>query len=176
MEDIREIIKRDRGLIKRFQAFLPGYKKYRNTEDLRTADAILRKELAAQLEKIERDIQDGRKHSASRMDMELLEPWGELLNLSHTVTEKVRHAEHGYAPWISGDVRVEEEELSELYDYDMALFHYLERLQGMSKQISEPVDGTGETQRMIKDLSDALREFEEVFDSRLSRVKKTART
>ncbi len=171
MADIREVVKEDRGLLKRFQAFLPGYKKYRNCEDLRVADDLLRRELAKELGSVEELIKEGRDEASRNMDLDQVTIIGELVNNSHRLTEKVRHAEQGYAPWISGDVRFEEKQLTDLYDYDLSLFHHIEKLKIVSKAMKD--------QYMLKDprrsltareLKEMIKEFETVFSARISRV------
>jgi hypothetical protein len=175
MSDIRNIIKEDRGLIKKFQAFLPGYKKYRNCEDLRTADNILRLELAKELGKVEGRIQDARDEASRNMDLSIINQLGELVNYSHTITEKVKHAEQGYAPWISGDVRIEENELQALYDYDLGLFHWMERLKDLSGDLLKNIQiGNPEKVALLRETKNVLQDFEETFDMRISKVSSVA--
>ncbi len=171
MVDIRKIVKEDRGLLKRFQAFLPGYKKYRNCEDLRSADSILRNELSRELEKVKENIKEARGEATRKMDLDHIGQIGELVNLSHKITEKVRHAEQGYAPWISGDVRIEEDELQKLYDFDLSLFEWMTRLQkATSLMVTSFQDGDPEKKNVMRNASSLLNEFEEIFDERISKV------
>jgi len=175
MADIRGIVTEDRGLLKKIQAFLPGYKKYRNCEDLRIADSLLRKELATSLEIFERNVSDAREDLARRMDLENLNIIGELFNRSHKITEMVRHAEQGYAPWISGDVRIEEEELEKLYDFDLSLLVEVEELKKASRMLSESTNGNGSNVReQIGSLKNMVKRFEDVFGSRISTVTRVA--
>ena len=175
MADIRETVKQDRGLLKRFQAFLPGYKKYRNCEDLRVADDLLRRELAKELNSVEEMVKDGREEANRNMDLDHVNDIGELVNYSHRITEKVRHAEQGYAPWISGDVRFEEDEISDLYDYDLAMFHYIEQLKTVATILRKQYE-TSDPARILtlRDLKDLYKEFESAFDMRISTVSKVA--
>jgi hypothetical protein len=175
MADIRETVKEDRGLLKRFQAFLPGYKKYRNCEDLRVADDLLRRELANQLQVIEEMVKDGRDEANRNMDLDQINAIGELVNYSHMITEKVRHAEQGYAPWISGDVRFEESELYELYDYDLVMFHYIEKLKAVAQSLMDQYRSSDPMRSItVRDLKDLYREFESTFDMRISSVSRVA--
>jgi hypothetical protein len=175
MADVREIVKEDRGLLKRFQAFLPGYKKYRNCEDLRVADDLLRRELARELGSVEEMVKIGREEANRKMDLDQVNIVGELVNYSHKITEKVRHAEQGYAPWISGDVRIEEDELYDLYDYDLAMFHYVEKLKNLADTLKDQYRSQDPKRSVTAgDLRNLLREFEGVFDLRISKVTRVA--
>jgi hypothetical protein len=175
LADVREIVKEDRGLLKRFQAFLPGYKKYRNCEDLRVADDLLRRELANELSNVEEMVKSGREEASRNMDLDQIDIIGELVNYSHKITEKVRHAEQGYAPWISGDVRFEEDELYDLYDYDLAMFHYIEKLKAMASSLKDQFQQQDPRRSMTtRDLKAMYSQFESDFDMRISRVSKIA--
>ena len=71
MADVRELVVTDRGWIKKIQAFLPGYQKYRNCEDLRSADNLLRQELAVRLEIVEKHVKRAREEITRSMDFDL---------------------------------------------------------------------------------------------------------
>lgn len=171
MADIRKLVVSDRGWIKKVQAFLPGYKKYRNCEDLRIADSLLRKELAARLEKVENHVKRSREEIANDMDFDLINRIGELVNLSHKITEKVRHAEQGYAPWISGDVRIEEDELNALYNYDLSLIDNIEKLIVEAQGLEESsIQGGPDRSQRISSLRSSIEDFEGVFIQRIAKV------
>ncbi len=175
MSDIREIITQDQGWIKRIQASLPGYKKYRNCEDLRAADSLLRQDLSTRLEGVEEQVKASRNELSRSMEMDLLNIIGELVNLSHRITEKVRHAQQGYSPWISGDVRIEEAELNRLYEFDLSLFEEI-------KKLKEEADGlrgscqTGSSDRRDKigSLKDSIMAFENIFNGRIRKITEVA--
>ena len=44
--DIRNQVDDSRGVLKRLQLLIPGFRGYRQLEDLRVADALLRKQVA----------------------------------------------------------------------------------------------------------------------------------
>jgi len=46
MADIRQRVKEDQGILKKIQMFVPGFRGYRQREDLRDADRMLRDQLA----------------------------------------------------------------------------------------------------------------------------------
>ena len=175
MADIRKMVVSDRGWIKKIQAFLPGYKKYRTCEDLRAADSMLRKELAAKLEVVENHVKRSREEIANDMDFDLINRIGELVNISHKITEKVRHAEQGYAPWISGDVRIEEDELNALYEYDLSLIDNIEMLIKQADGLEESsIQGAPDRSQKIASLRVSIEEFEGVFGQRIAKVIRVA--
>ncbi len=175
MSDIRREVVQDRGIIKKVQAWLPGYKTYRTCEDLRIADSLLRKELTRKLEAVESDVNKARKEIAVSMEFDLINRIGELVNISHKVTEKVRHAEQGYAPWISADVRIQEDELNALYEYDLSMFEHVKTLQERSNSLRGAAESRS-VDRMdrIRQLRAGLESFERDFDHRISAITRVA--
>ncbi|MGA1792610.1 MAG: hypothetical protein ACMUHM_01530 [Thermoplasmatota archaeon] len=177
MADIRKLVVEDRGWIKKFQNFLPGYKKYRTCEDLRAADSMLRKELAVKLSDVENRVKRSREEIAKDMDFDLINRIGELVNISHRITEKVRHAEQGYAPWISGDVRIEEDELNKLYEYDLSLVDHITMLLDEARILEEAsiYKAPDRMQRLVS-MRNSLENFEDVFSQRIAKVTNVAQT
>ena len=47
--DLRTKVEDDRGLIKKIQLCIPGFRGYRQKEDLRLADSLLRQQIADEL-------------------------------------------------------------------------------------------------------------------------------
>ncbi len=177
MADIRKLVVTDRGWIKKIQAFLPGYKKYRTCEDLRAADSMLRKELASKLQIIESHIKRSREEISKNMDFDLINRIGELVNISHRITEKVRHAEQGYAPWISGDVRIEEDELNLLYEYDLSMIDLIERLMEEADLLVEAsISGGPDRSDRIRALRLSMEDFEGTFSQRIAKVTRSAQS
>jgi len=175
LADIRNLVTTDRGWIKKIQAFLPGYKKYRNCEDLRSADSLLRSEIATKLEIVENHIKRSREEISRDMDFDLINSVGELVNISHRITEKVRHAEQGYAPWISGEVRIEEEELNLLYEYDLSLINKIEKLITEADILEEAtISRSPDRSQRLSALRSSLENFEAYFMQRIAKVTQVA--
>ena len=175
MVDVRKIIEADKGWIKKLQSFLPGYNKYRSCEDLRSADNIIRKELAAKLEIVENNVKQSRENISRDMDFDLINRIGELVNISHRITEKVRHAEQGYAPWISGDVRIEEDELNRLYEFDLSLVENIKVLITESNDLEKAsIDKAENRSERIARMRTSIQDFENVFSQRIAKVTEVA--
>jgi hypothetical protein len=175
LTDIRREVVQDRGILKKVQAWLPGYKTYRTCEDLRIADSLLRKELAKKLEAVESDVNKARKEIAVSMEFDLINRIGELVNTAHKITEKVRHAEQGYAPWISADVRIQEDELNALYEFDLSMFERTAKIMDMSKALRDASESrSADRMEKIRGLRSAIEGFEKEFDQRISAISRVA--
>ena len=175
MADIREIVTGDRGWLKKIQAFLPGYKKYRNCEDLRSADNLVRIQIGNRLRTAEKHLFEVREVLARKMDMENLNIIGELINREHALTEKIIHAEQGYSPWISGDVRIEEDELNRLYEFDLSLMENAQFISDLSKKMSDDIIGDGmDIRAAMRKVSEHVNDLNRTFSSRIEVVTRVA--
>jgi hypothetical protein len=171
MVDIRERVTEDRGLLKKLELAIPGFRGYRKREDLRIADSLLRKQLAKDLNDIRARIELCRQDLAKNMEMELLNNIAALINHITSTENRVRHAEQGYSG-ISADYSVREEELNKIYEWDLNL---LSDIRNISKTIDslESVAGIGNTADIDKKIQDAekeIREFNSLFDKRIQTI------
>src|SRR3990172_835226 len=120
MVDIRERVEEDRGLLKRIQLVIPGFAGYRRREDLRTADNLLRIQVANKLKETRGTLEGARAALASNYLMKALEPMGVVMMKVQSLEGQIRHAEQGYSGLVA-DVKVLEPQLNKLYEWDAAL-------------------------------------------------------
>jgi len=123
--DIRERVEADRGLIKKIQLRIPGYAGYRRREDIRQADNLLRIQIYEITKRLRTDLEVVRE-AASNSPGVNLSSLGNVMFELQGIEAKVRHAEQGYSGF-SPAIRIEEQELDRLYEYDYAMIDGLDR-------------------------------------------------
>ena len=171
MVDLRERVKEDRGLLKKLELAIPGFRGYRKREDLRIADSLLRKQLADNLGDIKGKIELCRQDIAKNMEMELLNEIGELMNHITSTENRVRHAEQGYTG-ISMDYNIREDELNRMYEWDLNLISDIEKLSNSVNSLETTI-GTGNTTEInqkINDVENEIRTFNSLFDKRVQTI------
>lgn len=127
--DLRTRVVDDRGLIKKLQASVPGWREYRDKEDIRVADALLRGQLADRFaRRILPAIEEARERSSGRLDLEAVREIGGLVGDARSTEACIRHAEQGYSG-ISAAYTVDAPALSRLYDYDYTLVSAVEQVE-----------------------------------------------
>jgi hypothetical protein len=115
--DIRQTVDSDRGVLKRLQLMVPGFRGYRQMEDIRAADSLLRIQVANQVDRVLATLQD------TRATMSRLNQYAGLTDLAPVLSDlqvlagRIRHAEQGYSG-ISANVRLQQTRLDQLYEYD----------------------------------------------------------
>jgi DNA repair exonuclease SbcCD ATPase subunit len=167
MVDLRKKVEEDRGLIKKIELLIPGFRGYRKREDLRIADSLLRSQLADRIRNVRRAIESCRESLTKSTELEFLEDAGGLVNQIAMIEEKIRHAEQGYTG-VSPDYRIEEDELNRLYEWDLSLIGHIEELD-MSATLLQHAVHSDDKQSMrleIDTINEKLQGFVEVFEKR----------
>lgn len=125
MPNIRDRVEDDRGLLKKIQLVIPGFRGYRIREDLRDSDRMLRTELAKRLALQRSQLEDSRRALVKENPMsKALEEMGGVVNSMKRVEGEILHAEVGYSG-ISADIKIKDDELDRLYEYDNSMIESL---------------------------------------------------
>jgi len=168
MTDLRERVEEDRGLLKKIQLAIPGFRGYRKREDIRAADSMLRIQIADKLVGVRRILEDAREAMAENADLQNIDKLGGLINKLSTVEGRVRHAEQGYSG-ISWAIRITEEELDRLYEYDYGMIQQVQLLESSARDVldsAENQDPSG-TAKAVRQMMNSLKEFERIFGERI---------
>ncbi len=116
-QDIRTEVDNSRGLLKKIQLLIPGFKGYRQVEDIRVADELLRKQVSTILQMSEQRLMNARSSMASSGNFQSLTQVASALSQLQQFEGELLHSEQGYSG-ISPSIRVDASKLSSLYDYD----------------------------------------------------------
>lgn len=174
MTDIRNRVEEDRGILKTIQTFVPGFRGYRLKEDLRDSDRMLRAQLTKLLGRQRRGLEDCRAIVAQNFNSTQLDAIGSLINQFKTVEGLVLHAETGYSG-IAADIRVKENELNLLYEYDTSM---IDNVGIISKAVSSlkrslKANDDAQSEADIEQIREAIIEFEDKFDRRMRVITNT---
>jgi hypothetical protein len=115
--DLRERVDQDRGVLKRLQLLIPGYRGYRQGEDDRAADNLLRIQTADKIRNARTTLENVRTTLSNAGQFSALTDLAPLLSDLQRFEGEVRAAEQGYTG-ISPSVRINPQQLDRLYEYD----------------------------------------------------------
>lgn len=167
MVDLRERVEEDRGLLKRIQLHIPGFAGYRRKEDLRTADNMLRIQVANKLKDFRGQLENARGTLTSNYQMKALEPLGAVIMKTQGLEGQVRHAEQGYSGLVA-DVKVLEPQLGRLYEWDAFLLDGVASLSGMASQLEASAsEDVNKVLADIKGITKSLGDLESTFKRRM---------
>lgn len=117
--DIRSEVTDSRGLIKKIQLHIPGFRAYRTGDDLRIADELLRKQVSVNLNLAMGKLVSARSMMASEGDFQNLTTIGSAISQIQQLDGEILHSAQGYTG-ISPAIRIDDSKLNALYEYDLA--------------------------------------------------------
>jgi hypothetical protein len=168
MTDLRQQVVDNRGILKKIELCLPGFRGYRIKEDIRAADNILRAYLADELEcGVQNKLNRVREIFSKSFEMDLLNDIGELINKNKGLTAKIRHAEHGYSG-ISPQYRIDENSLNRIYDFDYRLLESIRLIQAKSDVLLDQAKGKAlaKIPESYADIREEIEKLDELFKMR----------
>ncbi len=165
MGDIYEKVKDSRTALEKLTDFIPGWGGYQERQTRRKADRLLRQTLADKLAGQRRRLDVAQKDLISHGKMDLLDDVGSAVTQLQTFIDRVRLASYGYSGLFDA-AKINEAELEQMYNFDAALFEYVERLDASNDQLRQAIpsgEGLVETIRIVQDI---CREANSTFDQR----------
>jgi hypothetical protein len=173
MTDIRQRVEEERGLIKKIQLFIPGFRGYRLREDLRAADNLLRIQLANALVSVEQRLNNVKTEMATNYRIKEMEILGALAFRIKELEGKIRHAEQGYSA-IAAHLNVRPEEIDRLYEHDLILLEGIRALQAEAEKLPGLVyDEKSDLRGVILGMRRRVEEMAETFGKRMAVITRT---
>ena len=169
MSDSSAYVKRvdeSKSNMERILGFIPQYHGYQNKERIRESDRLVREELSRRLgvalqrtedsyNETVRQGKDGTRFHSARLRMD-------------SIREGIRHASYGYSG-LFDPIKVKEEELKALIDFDASLLDTTQQVQDKAEKISSEVQSGGpeaEVQKALADFGEMLVKLEDTFTQR----------
>ncbi|HEY76014.1 MAG TPA: hypothetical protein G4O00_07520 [Thermoflexia bacterium] len=164
MGDLYDRVSEARTGLEKLIGQIPGYKGYKEKEMRRESDKLLRETVATQMELQRQRMDDLQKRLITAGRFEYLDEMGNATTKLQTFIDRVRKATYGYAGLFDA-VRVREEELDRLYDFDAKLLEYAERLSAALDTLETAIpsgEGLAEAVRQVLSIcAEANRTFDE---------------
>jgi hypothetical protein len=149
--DFLERIKGAMGGLEKFVAAVPGYKGYKEKEQRREGDKLLRDYLVRQFEEQQRKLNDQKLQLLSSGLIELVDDLDRASTRLESFIIKIRTASRGYAGLFDA-IKVNEEELDALYNFDNALLEGVPRLEASISNLSSAIMAKEGVPQAIADL------------------------
>lgn len=167
MADIRKRVEEDRGLLKAIQLFVPGFRGYRQREDLRDSDRMLRAQLAKVLG-IQRKGLEQCRTLVKNYTSPQLDAIGGLVSKLKKLEGMVAHAETGYSGLVA-DLKIHQSELNHLYEYDAGMIENIGIISSSVSNLKASLKAKDEAQAEtdIEAIKQASDDFEDKFQRRI---------
>jgi len=146
---------------------LPGFRGYRKKEHFREDDKLVREHIVRILSEAIRDLEEAIA-SLAEYDFKTAEIYDTILRDLRTATDKIRWAEHGYAPHYN-ITKIQEGDLEKIREVDSSLVDDAEKLRSFVSDLKKdtmlknPVrDRAPQLAQLISDLRSQLIEREKI--------------
>lgn len=148
-----------------WEKVLPGYKGYREREDSRNSDKLLREFLSNKLKEGRSRYDDIKSQIADRGALDLLKPAEKVTQTLSRVIDRLRYANYGFSGKWFGKDKIDAERLEKVHEFDQKL---AEGVEHMVKDIAalELLDDNPEIDSALKSLARSIREMDEALNHR----------
>jgi hypothetical protein len=165
MGDIFGKVKDSRNLLEKLGGIIPGWKGYQERQERRKADQMMRQTLADKMATQRKRLDIAQQELINSGKLDLVDDVGRAVTQLQTFIDRVRLASYGYSGLFDA-VKINQEELEQIYNFDVALFEYVDRLNTANDRLREAI-GTGEgLNEVIRIVQDICREANSTLDER----------
>ena len=167
--DIRQTVDQDRGFLKKIQLLLPGFRGYRQGEDDRAADSLLRLQVADRVHRAATIVTNARAGLANAGDFARLNDLAQIAAELNVLEGQIRHAEQGYSG-ISPAVRTNVGSLDRLYEYDYGFVEAADELTTALAPLNAPTPSPADASAGIQSARSLIRQLQAAFQARTKAV------
>ncbi len=167
-------VKDQMGGFEQLVAKIPGYKGYKEKELRREADKLLRDHIVNRLRTVKTQLDGLQQDLIGAGKFDLLDETGSAATQIQTFIDRVRTAAYGYGGLFDA-VRVKEDDLDRVYEFDTALLGYADRIENAIGNARAGIEGE-DARALILMVRDLAREANTTFDGRQDVLRGTAST
>ncbi len=164
MSDLFETVKGDQDFVKKLLSYVPGFKGYIERSNRRSADKLLRDQvalkymdLAGRVSRIEKDLAD-----ADQIDF--IDDIDSVALKLRTFADRIKNASYGYSGFFDA-VKINEAELAQIYGFDTAFFELANQIGSGLDNVEAAIGGEG-LKSAIRGVNDLARQAIETYDRR----------
>lgn len=167
MADLFEKVTGDQDVFKKLASYIPGFKGYIERQNRRSADKILREKVADRFEELWTRTSALQSDLISKGGIALVDDLEKAAIKLRTFIDKIRTATYGYSGFFDA-VKINEEELTQLYAFDAAFFDLAEQVNSAIDNVESSLGDEAGLPAAIRNLTSLAREATKTFDRRYS--------
>ena len=163
--DVYETVEGGRTALEKLTDIIPGWKGYQERQTRRKADKTMREMLADKIATQRKRLDTAQQSLIDSGKIDLVDDLGRAVTQLQTFADRVRLATYGYSG-VFDAVKIKQEQLEQLYNFDAALFDYVDRLNTANDRLREAIDAGQGVEETIRIIQDMCREANAAFDER----------
>ena len=148
-----------------WEKVLPGYKGYKERENSRNTDKLLREFLVNKLKEGRSRYDDIEAELTNRGNLGLMKPAEKVTQTLSRVTDRLRYANYGFTGKWFGKDKIDAERLDKVHKFDIQLAENVDKLIKDIKAL-ELLDDDDAITAELKNLATAIRSMDEALNDR----------
>lgn len=156
---------RQLGFLEKAIRLIPGYKGYKAKEERRDNDHLFRMTLVNRLDDVRTDLNEIPASLKGPAALGAVNDFDRVTKRLERVTDEIRFASRGYRGWFDMH-KVRENELEDLYAFDVGLIEDIEKLEEALKVLQAAAAAGSEFRGPIDSMIDILVEFSKKMSRR----------
>ena len=169
MSDLFDKVTGQMDVFKKLASYIPGFNGYIERQNRRAADKLLRESVAARFEELWKRASEIQTSMVSEGMIALMDDIEQAAIKLRTFADKIRTASYGYAGFFDA-VKIKEEELAQLYQYDLAFFDVAEQIGRALDNVEASMGDEEGLKAAIRNLVSLSREAVTTFDRRYEMI------
>jgi hypothetical protein len=142
MGDLFDKVTSDQDPITKLLSKIPGFSGYIERSNRREADKLLREQIANEFKTLHSKVAELQEDFASAGELTYLDDLEKAAVKLQTFIDKISTAAYGYSGFFDA-IKINEEELAKLYEFDLALLETGEEIERAIDNITASIDTDG---------------------------------
>ena len=135
--DIRNDVEDNRSILKKIQILVPGFSGYRQKEDIRIADQLLRSQVSGIFHNCIDIMLNMRQSLSQCFKMSNFMGLADLISILQSTDGDILHAEQGYSGF-AAPIKINESNLDRIYDFDFSFINSGQEIGNLLETITDP--------------------------------------
>ena len=169
MSDLFDKVSSQMDFVKNLASKIPGFNGYVERQNRRAADKLLRESVSDRFEELWKRTSKIQTDMVDAGMIALMDDMEQAAIQLRTFTDKIRTATYGYAGFFDA-VKINEAELAQLYQYDLAFFDVADQIGRALDNIEASMGDEEGFKAAIRNLISLAREAVTTFDRRYEMI------
>jgi hypothetical protein len=165
----RQRIEDSRGGLEALISKIPGYHGYKEKENRRAADKLLRDQVTKQLDEQRRRLAELQRNLVDSGGLLMVDDLDRAVTKVQKLADKIRTASYGYAG-IFDAVKVREDQLDALHTFDEGMLEHVTSVQTAFAGRATAIDSNGDVKSAIRAVVSAAEQAETTWRQRESAI------
>ena len=169
MSDLFDKVSGQMDVFKKLASKIPGFSGYVERQNRRAADKLLRESVAARFEELWKRTSEIQTSMIGEGMLSLMDEMEQAAIQLRTFADKIKTASYGYAGFFDA-VKIREEELTQLYQYDLAFFDVAGQIESALDNVEASMGDEEGLTAAIRHLIGLAREAVTTFNRRYEMI------